>query len=121
MSPPTEAEAPPQAEAAGRPRPVRVAAMVDVPPGWVLQVRVGNREIALANSNGEYFAMDNACSHAGGPLGDNRLKEGCYVECPWHNSVFDARTGDVLRGPARKAMRMYPVTLLEGEVFVSID
>ena len=102
-------------------RLVQVAAVTDVPPGWVLKVRVGSREIALANSEGTFYAMDNACSHAGGPLGDNRLKEGCYLECPWHNSVFDARTGDALRGPARKPVRMYHVAVQDGTVFVALD
>jgi nitrite reductase/ring-hydroxylating ferredoxin subunit len=103
------------------PRLTAVASVADVPPGWVLKVRVGSREIALANSEGTIHAFDNACPHAGGPLGDNRLKEGCYVECPWHNSVFDARTGDVLRGPARKAMKMYGVTVQDGTIFVSVE
>ncbi len=99
---------------------VRVAAVSDVPVGWVLKVRVENREIAIANCEGTLYAFDNACSHAGGPLGDNRLKEGCFVECPWHNSVFDARTGDAVRGPARKGARMYPVTVADGSVLVAI-
>jgi nitrite reductase/ring-hydroxylating ferredoxin subunit len=51
-------------------------------------------------------------------LGDNRLKEGCYLECPWHNAVFDARTGAVVRGPARKAAKLYEVSVVEGTVFI---
>ena len=104
-----------------RPRLVRAASVGDVPPGWVLKVRLDNREIALANTAGTFTALENACSHAGGPLGDNRLKEGCYLECPWHNSVFDARTGGVVRGPARKSVKMYDVTVLDGSVFVALD
>jgi nitrite reductase/ring-hydroxylating ferredoxin subunit len=102
-------------------RLVAAASVGDVPPGWVLKVRVGNREIALANTSGTFTALENACTHAGGPLGDNRLKEGCYIECPWHNAVFDARTGDVVRGPARKAAKMYDTTVLDGIVYVAMD
>ncbi|GAC1374603.1 MAG: hypothetical protein NVSMB32_17690 [Actinomycetota bacterium] len=114
------ASAPASADTATR-RRVRVAHVSDVPPGWVLKVRIDSQEIALANSGGTITALDNACSHAGGPLGDNRLKEGCYLECPWHNAVFDARTGEVVRGPARKAAKMFEVSVLDGTVFVALD
>jgi len=111
------------AAAAGT-RLVRVAALEDVPPGWVLKVAIvragAKREIALANSGGTVFALENACTHAGGPLGDSRLKEGCYLECPWHNAIFDARTGDVVRGPARKAAKIYEVSVVEGTVFIAL-
>lgn len=102
-------------------RLVRAASLQDVPTGWSLMVRIDNREVALSNTGGTVTALENACTHAGGPLGDNRLKEGCYLECPWHNSVFDARTGAVIRGPARKAAKMYEVTVLDGEIFVSLE
>lgn len=102
-------------------RLIRVADVGDVPPGWVLRVRIDSQEIALANSEGTFYALDNACTHAGGPLGDNRLKEGCYLECPWHNAVFDARTGTVVKGPARKAAKMFEVTVLEGAVYIALD
>jgi nitrite reductase/ring-hydroxylating ferredoxin subunit len=104
-----------------RGRLVAAASVGDVPPGWVLKVCVDNREIAVANTSGTFTALENACTHAGGPLGDNRLKEGCYIECPWHNSVFDARTGDVVRGPARKAVKMYDTKVLDGIVYVAMD
>lgn len=99
---------------------VRVASVDDVPPGWVLKVRAEGRELAIANCGGTLSALDNACTHAGGPLGDNRLKDGCHVECPWHNSVFDARTGDAVRGPARKGLRTYPVSVVDGSIIVTL-
>lgn len=100
---------------------VRAAAVADVPPGWVLKVRIDSLELALANCAGEIVALENACSHAGGPLGDNRLKDGCLLECPWHNSVFDARTGEVVKGPARKAQKRYPVTVEDESIYVSVE
>jgi nitrite reductase/ring-hydroxylating ferredoxin subunit len=107
-------------ETLANPRLVRVAAVADVPPGWVLKVRVGSREVALAHTEDRLYAVENSCSHAGGPLGDTRLKEGCFVECPWHNSVFDVRTGAVVRGPARKEVKVYDVTVQGGDVFLAL-
>ena len=101
-------------------RLVQVAALSDVPPGWVLKVRLGSRELAVARNRDGVFVVDNACTHSGGPVGDTRLKEDCFVECPWHNSVFDVRTGTVVRGPARKELKTYDVTVQDGKIFVSL-
>jgi nitrite reductase/ring-hydroxylating ferredoxin subunit len=100
---------------------VAVAGVDDVPPGWVLKTRLGSQEIALANCGGTFHALENSCTHAGGPLGDNRLKEACSLECPWHNSVFDVRTGEAVRGPARKPLKKYEVVVDDGTVFVAVD
>lgn len=100
---------------------VAVASVDDVPPGWVLKTRVGAREIAVANHEGSFFAMDNACTHAGGPLGNNRLQDGCHLECPWHGATFDVRSGEVQSGPARKPVRTYQVKLEDGVVFVALE
>lgn len=98
-----------------------VAKVDDIPSGWVLRVRLGARSLAIANSDGAFYALDDSCSHAGGPLGDNRLREGCFVECPWHNSVFDVRTGEACRGPARAAQPTYAVRIEDGIVLVALD
>jgi nitrite reductase/ring-hydroxylating ferredoxin subunit len=97
-----------------------VASVEDVPPGWVLKVQIGTRRIALANHEGTFYALDDVCSHAGGSLGDNRLKDGCLLECPWHSTVFDARTGEVVRGPARKPQPTFETEVSDGTVFVRI-
>lgn len=100
---------------------VRVAAVTDVPPGWSMTVKVGPRAVALSNCDGDFFAIDDACSHAGGPLGDNRLRDGCLLVCPWHGSVVDAREGRVARGPARTPQRVHAVAVRDGDVYVALD
>ena len=98
-----------------------VARIGDVPPGWVLRTSAGGRDIALSNQEGKFYALDNSCTHAGGPLAPNRLSPACTLECPWHGSVFDARTGAVVSGPAIKAAKSYPVQVHEATVYVSVD
>lgn len=105
-------------EPAGDYRPV--AAVADVPPGWVATVRVDGHTLALANADGSFYAFDDTCGHAGGPLGDNRLHDGCLVECPWHAAVFDVTTGEPRCGPARKPQTTHPVTVKDGTVFVAL-
>jgi 3-phenylpropionate/trans-cinnamate dioxygenase ferredoxin subunit len=84
----------------------------------VLRVRVGQRELAIANFNGSIHAVDNACTHAGGPLSDSRLKDGYLLECPWHSAAFDVRTGQVHCGPARKPLRVHQVKIENGVILV---
>ncbi len=108
-------------QSAPSPTFVPVASVDDVPRGWVLKVQVGTRSIALANCDGTFYALDNTCTHAGGPLGDNRLHRDCLVECPWHNSVFDVRTGEARGGPGRKPQPTYPVRVQGRTVYIGID
>ena len=62
---------------------VAVIPAADVPPGTARTVEVRGIRIALFNVDGTFYAVDNTCPHAGGPLGEGKLNGG-IVECPWH-------------------------------------
>jgi apoptosis-inducing factor 3 len=64
------------------------------------------------------FSAD--CPHAGAPLEDGAICNGRIV-CPWHKGTFDARDGSLIEPPALKALTRYPVTIKDGEVFVSLE
>ena len=72
-------------------------------------VRVGTARIAVARTEDGYAAFDDRCTHRGGPLSDGVLICGT-VQCPWHGSQFDVRTGEVKCGPAQDAVATYPIT-----------
>jgi nitrite reductase/ring-hydroxylating ferredoxin subunit len=55
-------------------------------------VQLNGKEVAIFLVDGSYYALDNACPHAGGPLADGFL-EGSVVTCPWHMWQFDVRNG----------------------------
>jgi 3-phenylpropionate/trans-cinnamate dioxygenase ferredoxin subunit len=97
-----------------------VAQVDELAPGTVKAVKTGDRTLALVNYGGWFFAIDHDCTHAGGPLGEGRVGSRCLLECPWHRAVFDIRTGQVRRGPARKPLRTYPVTIEGDTVFVTV-
>jgi len=65
-------------------------------------------------------AMANRCTHRGAPLSDGELVDGC-IECPWHASRFDLRTGQVQRGPATRPQPVFEVRVVEGRVQVRRD
>ncbi len=79
-------------------------------PGRAIRVTAGDSSIAVFNLDGRLFGLDAKCSHVGGPL-DQGTVENFQVTCPWHRSVFDVRTGAVVRGPAVKAVKAYRVTV----------
>jgi nitrite reductase/ring-hydroxylating ferredoxin subunit len=78
---------------------VAVARVSDIPPGTCRTVEVRGIWIALCNVDGVFHAIDNACPHAGGPLGEGTLREGGIVECPWHGWRFDVVTGQRVGNP----------------------
>ena len=98
----------------------RVAATSDVPVGEVRVVQCGTRSLALCNVEGTLSAIDNLCTHDGGPLGEGRLRNG-RVLCPRHGAAFDARTGKVLTLPAVKSVHSYPVTIDGDEVLIDCE
>ncbi len=92
---------------------VRVARVSDVPPGSVRRVEVAGRLIALANVGGEFFAIDDTCTHERASLSEGGLS-GEVVVCPKHGSRFNVKTGRVLSLPAVRSVAVYPVHV-EGE------
>jgi 3-phenylpropionate/trans-cinnamate dioxygenase ferredoxin subunit len=80
---------------------------------------VNDRRIALCNVGGQFFAIDDLCTHDSGPLDQGEL-DGHVIECPRHGARFDVRTGKVLALPAVKALNTYPVELAGNEIRVAL-
>ncbi|VVB73681.1 Sulredoxin [uncultured archaeon] len=97
----------------------KAAAKKDVPEGKGRKVSVNGKEIALFNVGGKFFATDAKCTHAGGPLANGTLKDFC-VDCPWHHSIFDLRTGAVKQGPAAKPVAVYKTKMEKDDVLVDV-
>jgi nitrite reductase/ring-hydroxylating ferredoxin subunit len=87
---------------------VKVAGTQDVQPSQMKSVEVGSETICIANVNGKYYAIGNVCTHEGGPLADGMLYN-FEVECPWHGSKFDVRTGEVRNPPAEQPEPTYEI------------
>jgi 3-phenylpropionate/trans-cinnamate dioxygenase ferredoxin subunit len=98
----------------------RVVSASDIPEGEVRVVECGERSLAVSNIGGELYAIDNVCTHDGGPLGEGRLR-GNRVICPRHGAAFDARTGKVLTLPAVRSVNSYPVTVDGDGVYIDCE
>ena len=95
----------------------KVANKQDLREGGLLKVEPGGKPVVLSMVNGEVYAIDAVCSHEGGPLEEGTL-EGYEVECPWHGSKFDVRTGEVKNPPAETPQSVYEVLLENNDILV---
>jgi glycine betaine catabolism B len=96
---------------------VKVASTNDVQPSQMKAFQVNGAEVCIANVDGKYYAINNICTHEGGPLADGRL-DGFEVECPWHQSRFDMRTGEVIEPPASEPELAYEVKVEGNNILV---
>ena len=92
---------------------VKVAKADEIAPGQGKMVEVNGKKIALFNVEGSFYAIDDTCTHRGGPLSEGVL-EGKKVSCPWHGAVYDVTSGEVLGPPAPKGVARYNVRV-EGD------
>ncbi len=71
-------------------------------------VEVKGKRIALFKLAGEFYAIDDTCTHRGGPLSEG-IVQGEEVECPWHGAHYNIKTGEVTSPPAPKGVTKYNV------------
>jgi nitrite reductase/ring-hydroxylating ferredoxin subunit/uncharacterized membrane protein len=87
--------------------------------GKARRVKAGDAPVMLYRDGDGIHAIGAVCSHAGGPLEEGKIENHC-VECPWHQSVFDLRTGEVVHGPATHAQPCYEARVRDGQVEVRL-
>ena len=95
----------------------RVASVDDLAEGRMKSVKAGFEQACLARVNGEFYALEEFCSHAGGALSGGALV-GYEVVCPLHGARFDVRTGKQRVGPSLADQPTYPVRVDGGGVFI---
>jgi nitrite reductase/ring-hydroxylating ferredoxin subunit/uncharacterized membrane protein len=94
-----------------------VSAVEDIPADGGRAVAAGRTRVLLFRRGSQVGAVENRCSHRGGPLVEGMLGPDC-VTCPWHGSRFDLERGEVLSGPATVAQPVYETRVTAGQVEV---
>jgi len=92
-----------------------VAPAADIPPGDYATVELESGFVAVFNVDGEFFAVDDVCTHDGGGLAGGALEDH-QVICPRHGARFCLRTGAALTPPAYEPVRSYPTRVTNGMV-----
>jgi len=96
---------------------VKVAETKEIAPSSMKAVEVEGEKVCIINSEGTFYAIGNICTHVGGPLDEGTL-EGYEVECPWHGSKFDVRTGEPTKPPAVRGVPKYEVKMEGNNILV---
>lgn len=98
---------------------VKIAETNDLPAGQARAFDVEGRRVAVFNVGGSFYALDDTCPHAGGPLSEGDVQEG-KVTCPWHGADFDLRSGAVLSPPAFEGVRSYKVVVEGNDLKIEV-
>ena len=97
---------------------VAVGKVSDIAPGAMKKVSVDGKEILVVNSGGDFFAIDDTCTHSGASLSEGQLQD-TIVTCGWHGAQFDCKTGKLSKFPAKiNDLKSYNVVLESDEVFI---
>lgn len=99
---------------------IEVANVADLPNGGWREVDVDNTSILVININGQFYAIDNLCTHDGGTLADGHI-EGDDIVCPRHGAKFCIKTGAVTAPPAYEDIKTYPIKVENNKLWLKID
>jgi nitrite reductase/ring-hydroxylating ferredoxin subunit len=89
----------------------------EVAPGTAKKVETEGLSLAVFNLGGEFYVMDDLCSHGPGSLSEGYI-EGEEIECDFHNGRFSIKTGEVRSPPCMIPQKVYPVTVEDGTVLI---
>ena len=98
---------------------VRVGATAELLPGEYRVVYDGDTPIAVFNIDGDLYAIEDICTHDGGPLAEGEVEEDVVI-CPRHGARFSIRTGAALSFPAVTPVETYPVKVEEGDLLIGL-
>ena len=97
-----------------------VGKVSDFAPGKLQKVTIDGKDILVANIDGNYYAVNDTCTHAGASLSEGSL-DGIVVTCGWHGAKFDCKTGKLSAFPAKiKDLNSYKVVIESENIFVEV-
>lgn len=99
---------------------VTVGNAQSIATGQCSVVEVDEAMIAIYNIDGQFFAIEDVCTHDGGELASGKL-DGDQVICPRHGARFCVRTGAALSPPAYDAVHCFPLRVVDGVIQVRDD
>jgi nitrite reductase/ring-hydroxylating ferredoxin subunit len=104
------------------PDPTRIdlCSTADVAPGSALKVDTADLALAVFNLDGEFYVIDDNCTHGPGLLSEGFI-EGDVIECPFHNGQFNIKTGEVVSPPCMVPIKTYKTIVEDGRVLIETE
>lgn len=84
-----------------------------------MQVLVAGKEVAIINLGGQFYAMDDICSHAYASMADGYIEGDC-IECPLHGAQFNIKTGKAETPPATVDLATYQIKIEGSDIYVGL-
>ena len=95
-----------------------VGRTTDIISGQMKKISSDENEIVIININGDYFAIDDTCTHAGGSISEGKLDDSTII-CDWHGAQFDCKNGKLIKFPAKiNDLRTYKIVIESDKIFV---
>ena len=95
-----------------------VGRTTDIISGQMKKISSDENEIVIININGDYFAIDDTCTHAGGSISEGKLDDSTII-CDWHGAQFDCKNGKLLKFPAKiNDLKSYKIIIESDKIFV---
>ncbi len=92
----------------------------EVPENRVTSFEIKGHNVVLSQVKGEFFAVQNECSHARQSFDNGRVR-GHKLLCPLHGAIFDIRDGSVLSAPAFQAIKSYPLKVEGDDILICLE
>ena len=97
-----------------------VAQVSEITDDLPLAADAGDFDVAIVRHEGEWYAIQDECSHANVPLSEGDVED-TTIECYLHGSRFDLRTGSALGLPATQPVPVYPVRIVGDDIQVDVE
>ena len=101
------------------PERLDLCSISDVAPGSALKVETGDLILAVFNVAGEFYVIDDTCTHGPGSLSEGYIEDD-VVECNFHNGQFNIKTGEVVSPPCMIPIKTYAVSVVDDRVTIEV-
>ena len=99
---------------------VKTINISEIDENSVKVVNIENKDIAIFNVDGEFYAIDDLCSHAEASLAEGEVFD-CKVECPLHGAEFDLKTGEAVTLPATRPVDTYMISVENDILYLEMN